>query len=142
VIRRTAHGSTVPYCSSTSIEGSKMAAKLWVRLSEDVDCGLRRGGWYEAVAVEQNEVVLKLEDRERSFPRHLFEVSPIGPTRWTVVSRAGNSMRIPTLWTKGYAVCPACRWRQLVFGQPTTMLCEGCYQEFEIDWDELYLKVG
>ena len=119
-----------------------MSDTLWVRLSEDVDCGLRRGGWYEAVAVEQAVVVLLVEGRKKSFPRELLEISEAGPTHWTVVSQAGNSAQIPIRWTKGYAVCPSCRWRQLLLGEPKTMLCEGCFQEFEIDWDEPYLKAG
>jgi hypothetical protein len=119
-----------------------MATTHWARLSEDVDCGLRRGGWYETISVNKNEVVLNLEGRNKSFPRHHFEVSTIGPTRWTIVIHAGNSAIIPDRWTKGYAVCPSCRWRQLLLGQPKTMLCEGCYQEFEINWDEPYLKAG
>ena len=114
----------------------------WVRLSEDVDCGLRRGGWYLAVSVGQSEVVLQTDGRQQAFPREFFEVSTVGPTRWTVVSHAGNSTQIPTRWSNGYGVCPSCRWRQLILGQPKSMLCEGCYEEFELDWDTLYLKAG
>jgi hypothetical protein len=119
-----------------------MATTQWVRLREDVDCGLRRGGWYEAIFVEKAEVEVQLEGRTKSYPRHLFEVSATGPTRWTVVTRAGNSGQIPRRWTKGYAVCPSCRWRQLLLGHPKAMFCEGCYQEFEVGWDEPYLKAG
>ena len=119
-----------------------MPNKRWVRLSEDVDCGLRRGGWYLAVCVGQTEVMLQMHGKPLAFPRQLFEVSTTGPTRWTIVSEAGNATRIPTRWSKGYGVCPSCRWRQLVLGRPRTMLCEGCYEEFEVDWDTLYLKAG
>ena len=119
-----------------------MATKHWVRLSEDIDCGLRRGGWYEAISINKTEVVLKLDGRVKTFPRHHFEISTTGPTRWTIVTRAGNSASIPNRWTQGYAVCPSCRWRQLVLGRPRTMLCEGCYEEFEVDWDTVYLKAG
>ena len=62
--------------------------------------------------------------------------------RWTIVSHAGNSALIPTRWSMGYAVCPSCRRRQLLLGRPLRMRCEGCYEEFEIDRDELYLKTG
>jgi hypothetical protein len=115
---------------------------LWVRLSEDVDCGLRRGGWYEGVAVDQDNIVLRLQGRNRTFPLQLFEVSATGPTRWTIVCHAGNSDRIPRRWGDGYAVCPACRWRQLVLGNPDRMRCEGCNREFEVGWGEHYLKAG
>jgi hypothetical protein len=119
-----------------------MATTQWVRLSEDVDCGLRRGGWYEAISVSQTEVVLKPYGRNKSFPRKHFEISTTGPTRWTIVTRAGNATTLPNRWTQGYAVCPSCRWRQLLLGNPKTMLCEGCYQEFEVDWDKPYFKSG
>ncbi len=119
-----------------------MPTTLWVRLSEDVDCGLRRGGWYQAISVEQTEVVISVHGRPQSFQRQLFEISNTGPTRWTIVSEAGNSDQIPTRWSKGYAVCPSCRWRQLLLGRPFTMLCEGCFEEFEVDWDEVYLRAG
>jgi hypothetical protein len=119
-----------------------MPDTMWVRLSRDVDCGLRRGGWYKAVAVEQTEVVLLLAGKNRSLPKYLFEISTAGPTRWTIVSQAGNAPHIPTRWTKGYGVCPSCLWRQLPLGQPKTMLCEGCFQEYEVDWDEPYFKAG
>lgn len=119
-----------------------MPHSQWVRLSKDVDCGLRRGGWYLASSVGQSEVVLHLHGRPHSYPRGLFEVSTAGPTRWTIVSQAGNSARIPDRWSKGYAVCPACRWRQLLLGHPSKMRCEGCDEEFEIDWDKSYLRAG
>ena len=119
-----------------------MPDTLWVRLSEDVDCGLRRGGWYPTTSVGQTEVMLHVHGKRQFFPRHLFEVSNSGPTRWTIVSHAGNSAQIPSRWSKGYAVCPSCRWRQLLLGHPLTMLCQGCYAEFEVNRDELYLKAG
>ena len=142
VIQHTADVVRPHYSDVVALEGFQMAETLWVRLCEDVDCGLRRGAWYEAISVGQTEVVLWLEARKKSFPRQLFETSDSGPTHWTVVSHAGNSTQIPARWTKGYAVCPSCSWRQLLYGQPRTMLCEGCYQEFTVDWDEPYLKAG
>ena len=119
-----------------------MPQKQWVRLNADVDCGLRRGGWYPAISVNKMEVVLRVHGKNKAFTRELFEVSGSGPTQWTIVSHAGNSRRIPARWTEGYGVCPSCRWRQLVLGRPRTMLCEGCYEEFEVDWDTVYLKAG
>ena len=119
-----------------------MPKTLWARLSQDVDCGLRRGGWYPAVSVGRTEVVLRVRGKHQAFRRFLLEVSPIGPTRWTIVTNAGNSDQIPAQWSRGYAVCPSCRWRQLLLGHPSTMRCEGCYEEFEVDWDEIYLKVS
>ncbi len=117
-----------------------MPRRLWARLREDVDCGLRRGGWYEALAIEQGRVLLSIHGRQRTFPSQIFEVSNEGPSCWTVITRAGNSGRIPLRWRNGYAVCPSCHWRQLLLGRPKTLLCEGCYREFEVNWEENYLK--
>jgi len=119
-----------------------MHTKSWARLRVDVDCGLRRGGWYEALSAGEEELTLAVHGRPKVFPRNIFEVSTAGPSRWTIVSQAGNQSQIPQRWRDGYAVCPSCNWRQLLFGKPNRMLCEGCYQEFEVNWDELYLNAG
>lgn len=119
-----------------------MPETMWARLCEDVDCGLRRGGWYRTATVEPNRIVLLIHGKQQLFPRHLFEVAYAAPTRWTVVAQARNSARIPTRWSRGYAVCPKCRWRQLLWGRPPSLRCEACFEAFEVAWDEPYLKAG
>jgi hypothetical protein len=119
-----------------------MTAEQWARLSQDVDCGLRRGAWYRAETVSPSEVLLLVGGKRRSFARGTMEVSPVPPSRWTVVSGLSNSRVIPIRWSKGYAVCPACRMRQLPLGRPQALRCERCNGLFEVAWDEAYLSGG
>jgi hypothetical protein len=116
-----------------------MPAEQWARLSEDIDCGLRRGAWYRAVAVTPKEVLILVHGKERPFSRDTLEVIDNPPFRWTVVSGASNSGLIPVRWGKGYVVCPGCRMRQLPLGRPQVLRCERCNGAFEIAWDEPYL---
>ena len=116
-----------------------MPAELWARLSQDVDCGLRRGAWYRTVYVGLAEVSLIVHGKERAFDRDTLEVIDTPPYRWTVVTGAANTTVIPPRWSKGYVVCPSCRMRQLPLGQPEVLRCERCNGLFEIAWDEAYL---
>lgn len=117
-----------------------MPGTRWARLSQDVDCGLRRGAWYRATSQSQREVLVEVNGRQRCVPRDRMEVSAEPPNRWTVVANAGNASAIPKFWAKGYAVCPRCGNRQLLAGRPPSMCCEDCDGLFEIAWDEAYLK--
>jgi len=116
-----------------------MTGVLWARLSEDVDCGLRRGAWYETITVRPSEAFLSIGGEPRPFDRRHLEIVTTRPTRWTVVANLSNSNRIPPRWARGYAVCPNCRMRQLPMGRPHTLRCEGCNGLFEVAWDEPYL---
>ena len=119
-----------------------MPETIWARLCEDVDCGIRRGGWYRALAVDTKSVIISIHGKKQEFPRHLFEIACSQPSRWTVVADAGNSTRIPPRWSRGYVVCPKCRWRQLLWGQPPNLRCDSCFEAFDVAWDEPYLKAG
>ncbi len=116
-----------------------MSPAQWARLSEDVDCGLRRGAWYPALKQEKESVLIEVGGRRRSFSRGIFEIVASAPSRWTIVSHAGNENLIPARWNEGYAVCPCCRTRQLLLGHPAAMQCERCEDRFEIAWNEGYL---
>lgn len=117
-----------------------MRKHQWARLSQDVDCGLRRGAWYRATRLSQSEVVLEVNGRHQSVPLDHMELTTDRPSRWTVVANAGNSHLIPRYWAKGYAVCPHCTYRQLLVGQPESMRCDECDGLFEIAWDQPYLQ--
>ena len=116
-----------------------MPAEQWARLSEDIDCGLRRGAWYRAVSVSPSEVLLLVHGKEKPFARDTLEVIDSPPFRWTLVTGASNAGLIPVRWGKGYVVCPGCRMRQLPLGRPQVLRCERCNGAFEIAWDEPYL---
>ncbi|MFQ5704219.1 MAG: hypothetical protein ACE5HT_09370 [Gemmatimonadales bacterium] len=119
-----------------------MSPAQWARLRKDVDCGLRRGAWYLTLGRERSAIVIEVAGRRRLFPRSLFEIASITPSQWTIVSHAGNQHLLPARWSKGYAVCPCCKSRQLILGHPTTMRCERCEERFEIAWDERYLSTN
>ena len=116
-----------------------MQAARWARLCEDVDCGVRRGAWYETVSVGQFEVSVAVHGQERTFARDTFEIVSTRPTRWTIVINANNAPVIPARWPRGYAVCPQCAMRQLPMGRPQVLRCDGCNGLYEVAWDEPYL---
>lgn len=111
----------------------------WARLSRDVDCGLRRGAWYETVALGRSEALIAVHGQQRFLPLVYLEIVADPPTHWTVVAQATNATVIPARWAKGYAVCPACRYRQLPMGRPPTLRCDDCQKLFDVAWDQPYL---
>jgi hypothetical protein len=113
---------------------------LWARLREDVDCGLRRGAWYQTVARGWTEVVLDVHGQRRSLPLRSLEIAATRPNHWTIVARARNSAVIPERWSRGYAVCPCCSYRQLPMGRPGRLRCDGCHDVFDVAWDQPYLR--
>ncbi len=117
-----------------------MPRTRWARLSQDVDCGLRRGAWYPATLLSQTQVALEIDGRLFAYPVRQLEVTTVPPDRWTVVANVGNASVIPRFWAKGYAVCPRCSSRQLLTGRPPSMRCDACDGLFEIYWDEAYLQ--
>ena len=116
-----------------------MPTPLWARLREDIDCGLRRGAWYETVARGWTEVLLDVHGKRQAVPLRYLEIVSQRPDRWTVVSRASNAAVIPERWAKGYAVCPSCRYRQLPMGRPARLRCDHCHDVFEVAWNQPYL---
>ena len=119
-----------------------MQTACWARLREDVDCGIRRGAWYETVSTGQFEISLAVHGQERTFSRDTFEIVASRPTRWTIVAHASNAAVIPARWAKGYAVCPQCAMRQLPMGRPQILRCEGCNGLYEVAWEETYFDTG
>ncbi len=111
----------------------------WARLRQDVDCGLRRGAWYETVALGRTEALLAVRGQQRFLPLRHLEIVSDRPTDWTVVAQASNAAVIPPRWAKGYAVCPACRHRQLPMGRPPRLRCDDCQGLFDVAWDRPYL---
>ena len=119
-----------------------MTEDKWARLQEDIDCGLRRGAWYRAVQLGAVEVTLDVNRNAQAFPRCQFEIRLGRPTRWTVVGRPRNAVRIPASWGTRYAVCPSCRTRQPPMGRPPSMRCDKCNGLFEVAWEESYLTLA
>jgi hypothetical protein len=117
-----------------------MADQQWARLREDVDCGLRRGAWYQTVARGWTEALLEVHGKQRSVPLRHLELVDVRPNWWTVVSGASNASVIPARWAKGYAVCPQCSFRQLPVGHPSRLRCDDCSGVFDVAWNKPYLS--
>ncbi len=111
----------------------------WARLRRDVDCGLRRGAWYETMALGRTEALIAVHGQQRFLPLRHLEIVSNPPTHWTIVAHASNATVIPARWAKGYAVCPACRHRQLPMGRPPRLRCDDCQGLFDVAWDHAYL---
>ena len=108
-------------------------------MRQDIDCGLRRGAWYQTVVRGWTEALLEVHGKQRSIPLRYLEIVPMRPDWWTIVSHAGNATVIPERWAKGYAVCPRCSYRQLPIGRPSKLRCDDCNGVFEVAWNKPYL---
>jgi hypothetical protein len=96
---------------------------------------LRRGAWYRVVRLTPSEVILDVNGIMTPFPRPSVEISPVPPTRWTIVPRPPHSARLPMSWGPRYGVCPGCRARARLEARSTSMRCPKCNGFFDIGWD-------
>jgi hypothetical protein len=118
------------------------AAFQWARLKADVKCALRRGAWYRILKLTAAEAVLDVKGTPVALPRGHLQLSPAPALRWTVVPSPKTSPRFPATWGPRYAVCPNCRDRAPLEGQPPGMRCRRCNGFFEIAWNEASLPAG
>ena len=72
-------------------------------------------------------------------PRGQLQLSAEPALRWSVVPAPRGAPRFPSSWGTRYAVCPNCRDRAQLVGEPTSMRCQKCNGLFEVGWDERYL---
>jgi len=114
----------------------------WARLRVDVNCGLRRGGWYRVVQVTGAEAVLEVTPDPVPVPRRLLETVFRRPFRWSVVPRPRDARNVPSGWGDRYVVCPVCSARAPMKGHPADLTCPKCHGVFGIAWDERYLAPG
>src|SRR6058998_2979441 len=96
----------------------------WARLQANVDCQLRRGGWYRVLRMASVEAVLDVNSGPVPVLIPFLEISNTPPRRWTVVPRPANAVNMPPTWGSEYAVCPNCRHRQPLAGHAKTLTCE------------------
>lgn len=116
-----------------------MAGAQWARLKADLQCALRRGAWYKVLKLGPREAVVEVKGREVAVPRTALEVVAQPPRHWTVVPRPRHAPRLPSSWGQRYAVCPNCRARAPLEGEPQSMRCPRCNGLFEVAWGESYL---
>ncbi|HZI22436.1 MAG TPA: hypothetical protein VFD76_07950 [Gemmatimonadales bacterium] len=116
----------------------------WARLKErgggekegDVKSSLRQGAWYRILKLTAVDAVLDVRGKPVTLPRGRLQLSSEPAMRWSVVPSPKNSPRFPTTWGARYAVCPNCRERARLEGQPAGMRCHRCNGFFEIAWRE------
>src|SRR5205814_8106074 len=78
----------------------------WARLRVDVNCGLRRGGWYRVVQVTGVEAMLEVTPEPVPVPRRLLETVFRRPVRWSIVPPPRDARTLPQGRADGSAVAP------------------------------------
>ena len=111
----------------------------WARLRTDVNVKLRRGAWYRILKLGAVEAVLDVNRQPLTVARSLLQIVQDAPQRWSVVPAPANAVRFPSSWGTRYGVCPACRSRAPLQGEPATLRCTRCNGLFEVAWNEPYL---
>ena len=105
-------------------------------LNADIKSPLRRGAWYRILKLTPADAILDVRGKPVSVRRGDLQLSPTPALRWSVVASPKNSPRFPSSWGPRYAVCPNCRERARLEGQPAGMRCHRCNGFFEIAWNE------
>jgi hypothetical protein len=108
----------------------------WARLKADVKCPLRRGAWYRVLKLTAADATLDVKGKPVDLSRAHLQLSPVAALHWSVVPSPKNAPRFPINWGARYAVCPNCRARAQLEGQPPGMRCHRCNGFFEINWNE------
>lgn len=119
-----------------------MTAMQWARLRKDVQSPLRRGAWYRILKLGAQQATLDIRGRPTPIERGLLEITLTPRVTWTVVPRPGNAPRYPRSWGSRYAVCPNCRDRAQLEGQPASLRCSRCNGLFDVAWNDPYLATG
>ena len=113
-----------------------LTAFQWARLKADVKSPLRRGAWYRILKLTPADAILDVRGKPVGVRRGDLQLSPTPALRWSVVTSPKDSPRFPKSWGPRYAVCPNCRERARLEGQPAGMRCHRCNGFFEIAWNE------
>ncbi|PYO98480.1 MAG: hypothetical protein DMD61_09795 [Gemmatimonadetes bacterium] len=104
----------------------------WARLRSEYDAPLRRGAWYRVLSVSQFEVVVDVHQRPVLVARPYVDVSSTPPVCWTIIDVRGSARAGGGLGSR-YAVCPSCRERVPLAGQPSTLRCRRCKGVFPVE---------
>lgn len=116
-----------------------MPSFQWARLKESVKAPLRLGGWYRILKLTPTEATVDIKGKPVPVPRAHLQLALTPSQRWTVVPAPKNAPRFPAAWGKQYGVCPNCRDRASLNGEPASMRCHRCNGLFEVAWNEPYL---
>jgi hypothetical protein len=86
--------------------------------------------------------VLDVNRRRVSLPRTAVRKRTAPPQAWSIVSRPRDARRLPETWADKYAVCPSCRNRAALMGNPQMLRCARCKGLFRVAWEEWFLSGG
>jgi hypothetical protein len=118
-----------------------MTEPLYARLSENVNLHIRRGAWYRVLKLEDLHATLDVNKRPVPVATALLEFVKRPPARWTVVQQRASWIAVPPSgFTNEYGVCPSCTERAALRPKVKRMGCPSCKWEFEVAWDEHYLR--
>lgn len=114
----------------------------WARLQVDVNCRLRRGAWYRVADLTPAAVKLDVNHQQVQVARASVAIVSTPPRSWTVVRLPRDAKGLPVLWGDKYVVCPSCRNRAQVRGEPLDLHCPRCDKTFRVGWEEWFIGVG
>ena len=118
-----------------------MSERLYARLNENVNLHIRRGAWYRVLDLEDLHATLEVNRRPVTVAKALLEFVKRPPPKWTVVQQRASWIRIPPVgFAEQYGVCPSCTERAPLPPRVKRMVCPSCKWEFEVAWDEGYLR--
>src|SRR3989442_14414797 len=83
----------------------------WARLQEDVDCKMRRGGWYRVPQVTGLNAIVEVNRQPLAVPSYAVEIVATPPRCWTVVPLPRRASRLAAELGPRYGVGPRCRHR-------------------------------
>jgi len=112
-------------------------APRWVKLASPPGGSSWRGAWYKVLGEEGFDLIIEVNRKPVRALRALFEVRDRPVPRWSVVTSAPGKK---TPMAAIYAVCPSCNERANLKGKPKRLTCPHCRSEFDIAWDETYLR--
>jgi len=115
-----------------------VGATYWGQLKGDENRGLRRGAWYRVVALTPAEAVLDVNRKQVPLERAALHVVSALPQAWTVVRRPSDAKGVAVEMGEHYGVCPSCRNRAPLKGNPPTARCARCAGLFRVAWDEWF----
>src|SRR5438309_9988535 len=101
--------------------GTLMTGMRWARLQEDVDCKMRRGGWYRVTQVTGLNAIVEVNRQPLAVPSYAIEIVATPPRCWTVVPLPRRASRLAADLGPRYGVCPTCRPRARLSPPPPAM---------------------
>src|SRR5438309_10112762 len=120
------------------IRGTLMTGMRWARLQEDVDCKMRRGGWYRVTQVTGLNAIVEVNRQPLAVPSYAIEIVATPPRCWTVVPLPRRASRLAAELGPRYRVCPSCRHRARLEQRALAMTCTRCPVRLEIATGETY----